>query len=354
MKTDLFDFDLPERLIARYPADRRSDSRLLRLDRKSGAVSHHRFRELPELLAPGDLVIANDTRVFPARIHTEKRGGGKSELLLLEPASVPADLPELLRNGAGECWRVLARGAKRLSAGKEIGAPGARVTVLWRDEDKVIVRIAPEKATSVLACAHAVGEIPLPPYMNRSPDASDLQRYQTVFAGEPGSVAAPTAGLHFDEETIGNLHHRGVAFETLRLHVGWGTFAPIRGEDIHEHRLDEERYEVPPALAEKVRARKDDPGIGRVVAVGTTVTRSLETAFSCEPPQLTGRSGLYITPGYAFRAIDALVTNFHLPRTSLLVLVSAFAGRDHVLAAYREAIEREYRFYSYGDCMLVV
>lgn len=351
MKTELFDFELPEQLIARYPADRRADARMLRLDRKSGAISHHLFRELPDLLEPGDLVVANDTKVFPARVYAEREGGGQSELLLLEAVAEPEGLPEQLR-GEGECWRVLVRGAKRLSPGKELRAPGARITALARDDDKVILRIAPEGAKSVLAWAEEVGEIPLPPYMNRKPEKMDLARYQTVYADEPGSVAAPTAGLHFDDEVIENLRARRIGFETLKLHVGWGTFAPIRGEDIHEHHLDEERYEISRALADKV---KEQHVCGsRVVAVGTTVTRSLETAFSQEPPQLTGRSRLYITPGYRFRAIDALITNFHLPRTSLLVLVSAFAGREKILEAYRRAIAGDYRFYSYGDCMLIV
>lgn len=353
MKTELFDFELPEDLIARYPADRRSDSRMLRLDRKTGEVSHHLFRELPDLLSPGDLVVGNDTRVFPARIYAEREGGGQSELLLLEQVSEPEGLPENLRGAPGECWRVLARGAKRLSPGKSIKAPGASVTALARDDDKVILRIAPEGGKSVLAWAEKVGEIPLPPYMNRRPEKMDLARYQTVFADEPGSVAAPTAGLHFDDEVIANLRGKDIGFETLRLHVGWGTFAPIRGDDIHQHHLDEERYEISPELAEKVRQTKGADG-ARVVAVGTTVTRSLETAFASEPPVLSGRSRLYITPGYRFRAIDALITNFHLPRTSLLVLVSAFAGREHVLEAYRQAVADDYRFYSYGDCMLII
>ncbi|MEW6777396.1 MAG: tRNA preQ1(34) S-adenosylmethionine ribosyltransferase-isomerase QueA [Bdellovibrionota bacterium] len=346
MKTSLFDYHLPEELIARRPAERRSDSRLLLLDRKAERFSHHRFHELPEILSPGDLVVGNRTRVFPARVQSARKGGGRSEILLLEPVGEPA--------GGAERWKALVRGAARLKEGDSLRVPHAEITVEGREGDKTILRIAPAGGKSVPEWAERVGEIPLPPYLRRQAELSDRERYQTVYAKEGISVAAPTAGLHFDDAVITALRAKEISFETLRLDVGWGTFAPIRGEDVESHVLDAEPYEISESLSAEIRKRRSGEEPGRIVAVGTTVTRTLETAFAEKTPHLRGRSGLYITPGYRFHTVSALLTNFHLPKTSLLVLVCAFAGRELILAAYEEAVRQKYRFYSYGDCMVVL
>ncbi len=349
MKTDLFDYELPDELIARRPAERRSGSRLLVLRRQNRSVEHRRFEELGEFLSPGDLVVANRSRVFPARIRARRPTGGQVEVLLLAPAAQAGESA-----GPGERWRALSRPAAKLKEGMELSAPGAVLRVAGRLGEQVLFYIFPQEGLSVLAWAEKHGELPLPPYLGRAEETSDRERYQTVFAREAGSVAAPTAGLHFDDAAIAQLRARGVLFETLRLDVGWGTFAPIRVEDVREHRLEAERYEIGPGLAGEISARRGGAKPGRVVAVGTTVTRSLESAHSVEPPRLSGQAEMYIVPGHGFRAVQALLTNFHLPRTSLLVLVSAFAGREFVLEAYREAVRERYRFYSYGDCMLIL
>lgn len=348
MRIEDFDYELPEELIARHPAPERSGSRLLLIERASGKISHHRFSDLPELLAAGDLVVANRSRVMPARVYARKPTGGEVELLLLERA---ADQPP---GTGGESWLVLARGAARLKPGTELRAEDARAVVEGRAEEKVRLRIYTGSGESVPEWADRVGELPLPPYLERKAEAADRERYQTVFARESGSVAAPTAGLHFDAPTIERLREREIGFETLRLDVGWGTFAPIRTEDVREHRLHAEPYEISVELAGQIEQRRTGSVSGRVVAVGTTVTRSLEAAFAESPPRLTGRTGLYITPGYEFRVVQALITNFHLPRTSLLVLAAAFAGRELMIEAYRQAVAERYRFYSYGDCMLIL
>lgn len=348
MNVSDFDYGLPQELIAQRPAERRDASRLLVLDRDTGAVEHRTFGELPELLAPGDALVLNDTRVLPARLFARKPTGGQVELLLLE------------RTGAdeqGPRWRALASASRPPRPGAVLAAAGGLgVEILLRDADGLEVRLLdPEgRADEKL---EAVGRMPLPPYIRRGPDDPlnplDRERYQTVYARRPGAVAAPTAGLHFTEELLGRVRSRGIAIAYLTLHVGAGTFLPVRVERVEDHRMGEEVYELPRETAEAIAGARSRGG--RVVAVGTTVSRVLE-ACAAERGLVrpgSGRCDLFIYPGFCFRVVDALVTNFHLPRSTPLMLVAAFAGRERVLAAYRQAIERGYRFYSYGDAMFV-
>jgi S-adenosylmethionine:tRNA ribosyltransferase-isomerase len=342
-----FDFTLPEAQIAQAPASPRDASRLLVLPIREGAPQHRAFADLPELLAPGDLLVLNDTRVIPARLLGTKVGsGGKVELLLVDP--IGGELPAR--------WRAMGQAAKPIRPGVALrfgegdGALGAVVEAVL-GEGFYEVRLDRE-GPALEAALGAVGRLPLPPYIRRAPDAADATRYQTIFAARPGSAAAPTAGLHFTPGIMARLEARGVERTAVTLHVGPGTFLPVRGESIDGHRMHEERYEVPPAAVaafEACRARR-----GRVIAVGTTALRTLEAAFDGQalvPGR--GRTSLFIRPGYTFRAIQGLVTNFHLPRSTLLMLVCSLGGRERVLAAYREAVDRGYRFFSYGDAMLL-
>jgi S-adenosylmethionine:tRNA ribosyltransferase-isomerase len=338
-----FDFELPPERIALRPAERRDAARLMCLDRRTGAVAHKTFADLPGCLAPGDLVVLNDTRVFPARIGAVKaRTGGRVELLFLQQEEAPG------------AWRAMARGS--LKEGDALIIDGEP------DGDlKATVAGAPEAGFVTLQvegdpAAHLErhGHVPLPPYIRRPDDVRDRTDYQTVFARETGSVAAPTAGLHFTEGTLKALEAQGVRVARLTLHVGPGTFLPLRGERLEEHALHAERYSIPEGTAEAVaRARASG---GRVIASGTTVTRALEAAARPDGAVLpgAGSTDLFIRPGHRFAVVDGLITNFHLPRSSLLVLVAAFAGRERVLAAYGEAVRAGYRFFSYGDAMLVL
>jgi len=339
-----FDFELPESAIAQHPAAR-GESRLLVLD-AAGAERHRRVRDLPALLRAGDLLVVNDTRVLPARLFGRRTpGGGRVELLLAE------------RHGEVE-WDVLLKPGRRARPGTrlELGShhePGSLLdaeVVARGDDGRFRVRFS----SPVEPHLDRLGHVPLPPYIHRPDEASDRERYQTVFAREPGAIAAPTAGLHFDDALLAALDARGVERATVTLHVGLGTFKPVVAELVHEHRMDAERYVVPPATARAIaRARAEGR---RVVAVGTTVVRTLESvaaAHDGEVPAGAGATAIFIYPGHRFRAVDLLLTNFHLPCSTLLMLVSAFAGKERVLAAYGEAIEHGYRFYSYGDAMLV-
>ncbi len=331
-----FHYDLPDELIARHPAPRRSESRLLHLDGRNGAIHDRAFAELPNLLRPGDLLVLNDTRVVPARLIGRKDSGGRVEVLL----------ERTLGDG-----RVLAqlRSSKPPAAGAQIRfAEGASATVVGRQDDFWELEFPDEPG----AVFERHGEVPLPPYLRRPAEDLDRERYQTVYAREPGAVAAPTAGLHFDEALLAACRAAGATRARVTLHVGAGTFQPVRVDDVSEHRLHAERVEVPAetcAAVEDCRARG-----GRVVAVGTTTVRALESAAGqgrIAPFQADTR--LFITPGYRFRVVDALLTNFHLPESTLLMLVCALAGREHVLAAYRHAVAARYRFFSYGDAMFV-
>ncbi len=344
-----YDFSLPADLIAQRPPERRDGARMLVLDRASGRVENRLFSDLPALVRPGDAVITNDTRVVPARLVGARRGGGKAELFLVR------------RLGPG-LWACLARPGRKLRAGSVVALDGgltAEVESVDEATGHRLVRFsldgAPLDADAETAALDAAGQMPLPPYVGRErPDAADRERYQTVFARERGAVAAPTAGLHFTPETFERLAAAGAHHASVTLHVGYGTFEPVHAEDLREHSVAEEEIEVGDDAVHTIREAK--AAGGRVLAVGTTTTRALETAAQATGAvaPFRGPTGLTVTPGYRFRAVDALLTNFHLPKSSLLVLVSAFAGREATMAAYRHAVAARYRFYSYGDCMLIV
>jgi S-adenosylmethionine:tRNA ribosyltransferase-isomerase len=339
-----FDYVLDPSRVAQQPAAARDGARLLALDRTSGALAHRTILDLPELLAPGDLVVVNATRVLPARLRGRKESGGAIEALLLGPLP-PAP-------GGGPRFRALIRGRVRVGAKLAFGAGEGRLEAeiaAKADDGETVLLFAPG------ARPYALGETPLPPYIRReTPASEDVERYQTVFARVPGSVAAPTAGLHLSERLLAALAARGIERTEVVLHVGTGTFRPLRDADLAAGRLHAEAFELPAAAAEAV-ARARARG-GRIVAVGTTVARVLE---SCALPgggvdTRSGETDLFLRPGSSFRVVDALLTNFHLPRSSLLLLVAAFAGRERVLAAYAAAQAAGYRFYSYGDAMLVL
>lgn len=337
MQRSDFSFDLPAGLIAQTPLPERAASRLLHLD-AAGAIADRRFRDLPDLLRPGDLLVLNDTRVIPARLLGRKASGGRVEVLV----------ERLL--GAG---RVLAqvRASKAPREGARLHLEGPiEAEVLGRDGEFFVLELRGDADALTLLERH--GHMPLPPYIARPDGTADRERYQTVFAREPGAVAAPTAGLHFEAGLLEALAAAGVDIAYVTLHVGAGTFQPLRVERLEEHRMHAERVDVGAAACAKVAAARERGG--RVVAVGTTVVRSLETAARCGPLQpFTGDTRLFITPGFGFRVVDALLTNFHLPESTLLMLVCAFGGYDAVMRAYRHAVEQRYRFFSYGDAMFV-
>jgi len=347
-----YDFELPETLIAAAPLAERDASRLLVLDRSSGSIAHRRFLDWPGLLRRGDLLVLNDTRVVPARLLGRKQGsGGRVELLLVRP-DADVDASRALSGAADALsWVCLGQASKGVRPGTVVELDGGQATVIEAlGEGELRVRF--EAEGSVGALLERAGQVPLPPYVAREPTPEDRSRYQTVYARADGSVAAPTAGLHLTAATLAELEARGVERRFVTLDVGPGTFLPVRGEDESAHRMHAERYHVPDGTAEAVnRARAQGR---RVVAVGTTVVRTLETAVEqgrVRPG--SGSSRLFIRPPYRFRVVDALLTNFHLPRSTLLMLVSAFAGREHVLAAYRAAVAERYRFFSYGDAMFI-
>jgi S-adenosylmethionine:tRNA ribosyltransferase-isomerase len=339
---DRFDYALAPERIAQEPAEPRDAARLLVLERETGARHHGRVRELPAWLRPGDLVVRNATRVLPARLRGRKASGGAAEALLLESAGAPGRFRALLRCGG------------RLREGQKLRFEGRGLAL-----DAELAHLAEDGSVELCFAGgvspYALGEAPLPPYIWRpAPQGSDDERYQTVYARVPGAVAAPTAGLHFTPALFAALAERGVACAEVVLHVGPGSFRPLREEDLARGSLHAERYELPPATAEAV-ARAREAG-GRVIAIGTTSARVLEHA-AADDGRVTpgaGETELLLRPGSRFRAVDALLTNFHLPRSSLLLLVAAFAGREPVLAAYAEALAQGYRFYSYGDAMLIV
>jgi S-adenosylmethionine:tRNA ribosyltransferase-isomerase len=331
-----FSYELPAELIAQRPLPERSASRLLVLDGASGAVRDSSFRELPGLLAPGDLLVFNDTRVLPARVHGHKPTGGAVEILLERITGPRAVLAH-------------ARASKGLRPGAVVELPGgARATATGREGDLFTLELDRDAGPYF----EQYGSMPLPPYIARNAEREDRDRYQTVYADEPGAVAAPTAGLHFDHAMLDELGRRGIATARLTLHVGAGTFQPVRADDIREHRMHREWACVPAAAVDAVAAARRRGG--RVVAVGTTVVRSLETAaLHGRLAPFAGETDIFIYPGFRFRVVDALLTNFHLPESTLIMLVSALAGREQVLAAYRHAVAERYRFFSYGDAMFV-
>lgn len=332
MAEDEWHFDLPADRIARRPAERRSGSRLMTLPLEGGPPAHRAFADLPALLRPGDLLVANDSRVMAARLRARRATGAAVELVLLSA-------------GPGEV-DALARPARRLREGEVLALSGGGAAVVTRAAVDGVVRVRLDRdPTEVMA---EQGELPLPPYLERPADAADADRYQTVYAGPLGSSAAPTAGLHFDAAVLAALRERGIGWATVTLHVGLGTFRPVREEDHARGELHPERWEVPEATRDAI-ARARAAG-GRVIAVGTTSARTLEAADGAP----SGVTRLFVRPPYTFRAIDGLVTNFHLPGSSLLMLVAALVGRERLLAAYAEAVREGYRFYSYGDAMLLV
>jgi len=342
VKLSEFDYALPEALIAQEPVSPRDASRLLVLP-PEGPVEHRRFAELDALLAPGDLLVFNDTKVIPARLVGRKTSGGKVELLLCEP----------LEGGLGRRWRAMGQASKPIRAGTVVELDGLSARVEAVEGEGFYAVLLDREGEALEAALARAGRVPLPPYIRREPGPEDRERYQTIWAREPGSAAAPTAGLHFTERLLARLHARGLRRTSVTLHVGPGTFLPVRGESLEGHRMHPERYEVPETAAAEIAACRARGG--RVVAVGTTTVRTLESAFDGERVAPgTGRTTLFVRPGHVFRTVDALVTNFHLPRSTLLVLVCALAGTGRVLAAYREAVEQGYRFFSYGDAMLLL
>ena len=347
LRTSDFDYHLPPDLIAQTPAEPRDSSRLLVLhrNRNDDWIEHRGFRDLTDYLRPSDLMVFNRSRVIPARLHgLESRSGARVEVLLIRR----------LKPGI---WQALGRPGRRLRAGTEVAlgpppgdtsADSVRVEILATHENGLrTVRVSDESRLDSL------GELPLPPYIKETPD--DPERYQTVYADTAGSVAAPTAGLHFTDKMLSNIRDLGVATAWVTLHVGLDTFRPVHGDDIAEHKIHTEWFELPQDTADAINRTRSEGG--RVIAVGTTTVRTLEHVARDSAGRIgaaTGDADLFILPGHQFRLVDAMLTNFHLPRSTLLMLVSAFAGRQRILAAYQQAIERRYRFYSFGDAMLIV
>jgi S-adenosylmethionine:tRNA ribosyltransferase-isomerase len=337
-----FDYDLPQELIAQIPVDRRDASRLMILDRKAGTIDETEFSRITELFSPGDLLVVNDTRVLPARLFGEKESGGRVEVFLLRRWTGPE-----------EVWECLLRASKKPRPGSLITFPaGMTAQVLERCNDETWLVSFPLRE-GFNQWLEEQGRMPLPPYIRRAVDVEDESRYQTVYARNSGAVAAPTAGLHFTEQLLAEVQARGVDIAHLTLHVGLGTFLPVRVEEVSEHRMHREFYTIPPETAAAVAACK--AGRGRVIALGTTTTRALEHAADSDGIVRAGdgEADIFIHSDYRFKVIDALITNFHLPCSTLLLLVSAFAGKEFLFRAYSEAIRKKFRFFSYGDAMFI-
>lgn len=355
MRLSDFDYALPEALIARYPPEVRGESRLLHLDRSTGQTEDLQFRDFPHRLRAGDVLVLNDSRVMRARLAAQKASGGQVELLLVEPATPGPDDPP-------HVFRAMCRPSRRLRPGQRLQVGAAEVQLLRSESDGFWCLGFEEDP---VALAERVGHLPLPPYLHRDDEPTDTSRYQTVYADPEGlgSVAAPTAGLHFTEAMLQTLRARGVAIESIRLHVGPGTFLPVRTEDVAAHRMHEERFEVRPDTLERLRRAKAEGR--RVLAVGTTVTRVLEALgedWDGAPGAVRwdegregrcGRTAIFLRPGHRFAVVDGLLTNFHLPKSTLIMLVCAFAGMEATLRAYRHAVSENYRFFSYGDAMWI-
>lgn len=341
MRRQDFSYHLPEELIAQAPLSERSASRLLVLDGATGAVADRAMGDLPAYLRSGDLLVFNDTRVVAARVAGTKPSGGRVEIFLERVKAQSHGVP-------GSEALVQLRASKPIREGLEITTAGGVVRVLGREDDLWRITVPGD----ALEFFETWGEVPLPPYIHRAADSVDRERYQSIFAREKGAVAAPTASLHFDAPLMERLNSIGVAHEFVTLHVGAGTFQPLRVDDLSEHKMHAERVSVSAATWSAIQRTR--AAGGRVVAVGTTVVRALESVALQGVAPWSGETRLFIRPGFDFRVVDALVTNFHLPESTLLMLVSAFAGREHVLAAYAHAVRHRYRFFSYGDAMLVM
>jgi S-adenosylmethionine:tRNA ribosyltransferase-isomerase len=339
MKKSDFNYHLPESLIAQKPLAERTASRLLHLDRASGAIKDNQFSNFLDLLNANDLVVFNDTKVIPARLYGHKASGGKIEILIERVEAERQALAHIKASKSPKPDSLLNLDG------------GAICRVIEREND--LFRLQFETEQTLLDLLADIGHIPLPPYIERADDSDDLERYQTVFAKQAGAVAAPTAGLHFDQAALDKLEAKGIAKAFVTLHVGSGTFQPVRADDLADHVMHKEFYQVSQATVdavEQARARG-----GRVVAIGTTAVRALESASRSGSLQAGfGDTDLFITPGYEFKSVDAMLTNFHLPESTLLMLISAFAGYDAVMQAYQHAIQQQYRFFSYGDAMVII
>ncbi len=341
MKVELFDFDLPERLIAQVPLKERDASRLMMLDKKTGEITHSTFKHVIDFLNAGDCIVLNDTRVLPARLYgVKEETGAKVEVLLLKQEE-------------GDVWETLVKPAKRVKRGTVLSFGDGRLTAVCTEELEHGGRKIEFRYEGIFyEVLESLGEMPLPPYIKEQLD--DRERYQTVYSKKQGSAAAPTAGLHFTEEILDALRKKGVHIAFITLHVGLGTFRPVSAENVEEHDMHAEFYEMSEETAALLnRVRQEG---GKIISVGTTSTRTLETIASEHDGRFRearGWTSIFIYPGYTFRAIDGMITNFHLPKSSLIMLVSALAGREHVLSAYRTAVEHEYRFFSFGDAMLI-
>ena len=345
MRASDFDYDLPPALIAQQPLAERSASRLLVLDRTSASVRHRRFSDLPDLMAPGDVLVLNSSRVIPARLHgTRDAGQGRT---------APAEIL-LVRELADGSWLAMGRPGGKLKPGRLVRFGDDSAVEVLEALGGGLRRVRFTGALDARATLARYGEVPLPPYIHRAPTAADRERYQTVFAAREGSIAAPTAGLHFTTELLDRIRSHGVAVATLELHVGPGTFKPVEAEELDHHRMHAEAYALGGDAAATINAARESGGA--IWAVGTTVVRVLETVADPEGrvEAAAGETCLFIHPPYRFRAVDRLLTNFHLPRSTLLMLACAFGGFDAVMTAYREAVREEYRFYSYGDAMAIV
>jgi len=342
MRVEEFDYNLPSSLIAQYPSPQRGDSRLMVLDRYLGTIEHREFGDLSDYFHPGDLLVLNNTRVLLARLIGKKETGGKCEVLL-----VP------VWNGKEEEWEVLIRGAAKIKGRTRIhfgSDTDGHVEVEKNGKRKVVF----SDQVDVINILKRIGHVPLPPYIKRRDETLDRDRYQTVFAEKDGSIAAPTAGLHFTHSLMQSLKERGVNLTSITLHIGTGTFTPVKVKEIEDHVMGAEWMEIPERTAEEIEHTKRKGG--RVIAVGTTATRALESFSDGNGGVRSGKgmTSLFIYPPYRFRVIDGLVTNFHLPKSTLIMLVSAFAGKDLIQKAYGEAVDKKYRFYSYGDAMLIL
>ncbi len=335
LKLSDFDYNLPKELIAKYPVEPRDECRLMILDKEKKVIEHKIFKEIKNYLEKGDLLVLNDTKVIPARLIGYKKTGAKIEIFLLRPVEE-------------NIWEALIKNIKRLKEGQEvIISEDFHVKLLEKHEEgKATVELIGKNIKELI---QKYGHIPLPPYIEREDEEKDKSLYQTVFAKREGAVASPTAGLHFTERLLEELENKGVKKSFITLHVGLGTFRPIKVEDITKHKMHEEYYHIPEETLESIEETKKRKK--RVIAVGTTVVRALETY--AQTLKTEGFSDIFIYPPYKFKIVDALITNFHLPKSTLLLLVSAFAGRDFILKAYTEAIEKRYRFFSYGDAMFI-
>ncbi|HMB14780.1 MAG TPA: tRNA preQ1(34) S-adenosylmethionine ribosyltransferase-isomerase QueA [Pelovirga sp.] len=340
-----FDFTLPEELIAQAPAVRRDASRLLSVERQTGAITSRQFVDIVDNFCPGDVLVINDTQVIPARLFGNKASGGQVEVLLVRRS------PE---SATGKDWLCMTRSSKPLAVGTHLIFDERLSAEVLQAGDDYLRCIRFDCQDDFWGIIDEIGHLPLPPYIKRADTLTDRSRYQTVFARERGAVAAPTAGLHFTAEILDQIRAKGVEICNLTLHVGPGTFLPVRVEDVSQHKMHAEYYSIPAATAQTINQARIRGG--RVFAVGTTVTRALETAASDIGLLKAGDgdSEIFIVPGYRFKVVDALITNFHLPKSTLLMLVSAFAGRELMLRAYDQAVSEKYRFFSYGDCMLIL